>query len=77
MVIDMAVPTKEEYEAAMQNVVFLQDAIVRETRRKENFINELCASQKALQIYKDSLNKHKEIVDKYQIYQGLLEEGHD
>lgn len=71
----MASPTKEEYEAAMQNVVFLQDAIVRENRRKDDLIDKLCESQKMVKIYKESLNKYKEIMEKYQIYQELLDEG--
>ena len=72
----MACPTKEEYEAAMKNVVFLQDAIVRENRRRENLINELCSSQKMLTDYKRILEGHKEIVQTYQIYQEILEERH-
>ena len=55
MVINMV--TKKEYETAIQNVVFLQDAIVRENGRRENLINELCSSQKMLADYKKALKK--------------------
>ena len=69
----MACPTKEEYEEAMRNVVYLKDVIVRENKHRESLINELCTSHKLLEGYKKMLEEQKEIADKYQIYQELSE----
>ena len=69
----MACPTKEEYEEAMQNVIYLKDLIARENRRRDNLINELCGSQKLLDGYKECLNHHKDTVMKYELYQELSE----
>ena len=44
MVINMACPTREEYEEALKNISYLGDAIIRERKRREKFINELCNS---------------------------------
>lgn len=70
----MACPTKEEYEEAMQNVVYLKDWIARENKCREDLINQLCGSQKLLEGYKESLDYQKEIVQKYEIYQELSED---
>ena len=67
----MACPTKEEYEKAMQNVIYLKDWIARENERRDGLINQLCSSQKLLEGYKESLDYQKEIVQKYEIYQEL------
>lgn len=68
----MATPTKEEYEEAMRNVIYLKDWIVRENERRDNLINQLCISQESLKAYKESLDYYKEIVQKYEIYQEIL-----
>ena len=73
MVINMACPTKEEYEEAMQNVIYLKDWIARENKRRDDLINQLCGSQKLLEGYKESFDYQKEIVQKYEIYQELSE----
>lgn len=73
MVIDMACPTREEYEEALNNVIFLKNSIAIENKRRENLIKELCASQSILENYKALLEGQKEIADKYQIYQELSE----
>ena len=73
MVISMACPTREEYEEAMRNVVYLKDVIARENKHRENLINELCISHKILEGYKKLLEEQKEVADKYQIYQELSE----
>jgi hypothetical protein len=67
----MACPTKEEYEKAMQNVVYLKESIARENSHRESLINELCTSQKVLESYRKILEEQKEIAEKYQIYQEL------
>lgn len=69
----MGCPTKEEYEEAMQNVIYLKDWIARENKRRDDLINQLCGSQKLLEGYKESLDYQKEIVQKYEIYQELSE----
>lgn len=69
----MACPTKEEYEEAMQNVIYLKDWIARENKRRESLINELCTSHEILKEYKKSLDYYKGIAEKYQIYQELSE----
>lgn len=71
----MATPTKEEYEEAMRNVIYLKDWIVRENERRDNLINQLCISQESLKAYKKSLDYYKEIVQKYEIYQEILKEN--
>lgn len=71
----MATPTKEEYEEAMRNVIYLKDWIVRENERRDNLINQLCISQESLKAYKESLDYYKEIVQKYEIYQEILKEN--
>ena len=71
----MACPTKEEYEEAMQNVIYLKDWIVRENKCREDLIDRLCISQESLKGYKKSLDYYKEIVQKYQIYQEILAES--
>lgn len=67
----MGCPTKKEYEEAMNNVVFLKNSIALENKRREKIIKELCVSQSTLENYKALLEKQKEVVDKYQIYQEL------
>ena len=69
----MACPTREEYEEAMQNVIYLKDAIVRENKRRDELINQLCSSQKILEGYKECLDYNKDIVQKYEIYKELSE----
>ena len=69
----MGSPTKEEYEKAMQNVIYLKDWIARENKRRDDLINQLCGSQKLLEGYKESLDYQKEIIQKYEIYQELSE----
>ena len=71
----MGCPTKEEYEEAMNTVVFLKNAIAMENKRREKAINELCTSHKILEDYKKILQEKKEIADKYQIYQEILTES--
>ena len=71
----MAAPTKEEYEEAMNTVVFLKNAIAMENKRREDLIDKLCASHKILEDYKKILQEKKEIADKYQIYQEILTES--
>ena len=71
----MAAPTKEEYEKAMQNVVFLKNSIAIENKQREKIIKQLCMSQSTLENYKALLEEQKEIVDRYQIYQEILEEN--
>lgn len=70
----MACPTKKEYEKALRIIDYLRDAIIREKERRENFINELCTSQEILSNYESSLKDAKEIIQKYEIYQELLNE---
>ena len=69
----MACPTKEEYEEALKDKKWLNDTIVREYKRRDSLINELCASQKLLDRYKESLDYQKEIIQKYELYQELSE----
>ena len=69
----MGSPKKEEYEKAMQNVIYLKDWIARENKRRDDLINQLCGSQKLLEGYKESLDYQKEIIQKYEIYQELSE----
>lgn len=69
----MACPTKEQYEEALQNIVFLKNSIAIENKRREKLINELCKSQSILENYKALLEAQKEIADTYQIYQELSE----
>ena len=71
MVINMAIPTKEEYEEAMQNVIYLKDWIARENKRRDGLINQLCDSQKLLEEYKEALDYQKDIVMKYELYYEL------
>lgn len=71
----MAVPTREEYEAALKNVAYLGDIIVRERKHRESLINELCTSQNLLNQYEKLFNDKKEVVQKYEIYQEILAEN--
>lgn len=67
----MACPTRREYEEALKNKKYLYDIISGECEHRDSLINELCASQKLLDRYKESLDYQKEIIQKYEIYQGL------
>ena len=67
----MACPTRGEYEEALKNKKYLYDIISRECEQRDSLINELCASQKLLDRYKESLDHQKEIIQKYEIYQEL------
>lgn len=71
----MGCPTKEEYEEAMNTVVFLKNSISMEKKRREELIDKLCTSQKILKDYEKILEEKKEIVDKYRIYQEILTES--
>lgn len=68
----MVAPTREEYEKALGNVIFLKDSISLENKRREKIIKELCKSQSVIENYEAILAEQKEIVDRYQIYQEIL-----
>ena len=70
----MSAPTKEEYEEALRNAAYLGDAIIRERKRRESLINELCTSQNLLNQYEKLLSNQKEIVQKYEIYEEIRKE---
>lgn len=67
----MACPTKEEYEEALESKKYLDDAIRREYKRRDNLINQLCGSQKLLDGYREALDYQKDIIMKYELYQEI------
>jgi hypothetical protein len=67
----MAMPTIEEYEEALESKKYLDDAIRREYKRRDDLINQLCGSQKLLDGYKQSLDYQKDIIQKYEIYREI------
>lgn len=73
MVTNMASPTREEYEEALENKKWLNDIINREYERRDDLIDKLCGSQKLLDGYKDALDYQKDIILKYELYKELLE----
>ena len=70
----MACPTKEEYEDALKRKRYLRDSIDFENRHREKLINELCTSQSCLNSYEALLSDTNMIIQKYELYQELLEE---
>ena len=70
----MAVPTKEEYEESVKNRKYLSDTIRREYKHRESLINELCTSQNLLNQYEKILSEQKEVIQKYEIYQEIVNE---
>ena len=71
----MACPTREEYEEALRRTAYLGDSIIRERKHREKLINELCTSQSCLNSYEVLLSDAREIIQKYDIYQELLNEN--
>lgn len=69
--INMACPTREEYEEALNNKKWLSDTITREYKRRDDLINQLCGSQKLLDGYREALDYQKDIIMKYELYQEL------
>ena len=70
----MAMPTREEYEKALENRKYLSDTIRREYKHRESLINELCTSQNLLNQYEKILSDQKEIIQKYEIYEEIKNE---
>ena len=70
----MAAPTREEYEKALENRNYLSDWIRREKKTREDLINKLCTSQSCLNNYEALLSNAKEIIQKYEIYQEIVDE---
>lgn len=75
MVSNMGCPTKEEYEKALEKKEYFSYTIRRERKEREDLINKLCMSQKCLNDYEKLLNEVNEIIQKYDIYQEILEEN--
>lgn len=71
----MAAPTREEYEEALETRKLLVDWISREKKAREDLINKLCTSQSCLNNYETLLSNAKEIIQKYEIYQEILNEN--
>ena len=69
----MGSPTKEEYEEALKRKTYLTDAVRRERKFREDLINKLCTSQSCLNSYEALLNDVEMIIQKYEIWQDLLE----
>lgn len=67
----MTCPTREEYEEALESKKYLDDVIRIAYKRRDILINELCSAQKSLDMYKESLDYQKEIINKYEIYQEI------
>lgn len=67
----MACPTYEEYKEALETKKYLDDVIRIAYKRRDILINELCSSQKSLDVYKEALDYQKEIIQKYEIYQEI------
>lgn len=71
----MKKPTKQEYEEACNNINFCKNTI-RLTRQKiDKNLDELCSLKSQLNTYQEFLNQSIKIKDKYEIYEGLEEEG--
>lgn len=71
----MAKPTKQEYEDACQNIEYCSNAIRLTKNKIEKILDELCSLKSQLNTYQEFLNQSIKIKDKYEIYEGLEEEG--
>ena len=70
----MSIPTREEYEQALENRILLTNTLNLEYKRRDDLINKLCESQKLLESYKGALKYQKEIIDKFEIYEEIKNE---
>lgn len=71
----MGKPTKQEYEEACNNIDFCKNTIRLTRQAIDKKLDELCSLKSQLNTYQEFLNQSIKIKDKYEIYEGLEEEG--
>ena len=71
----MTKPTKQEYEEACNNINFCKNTIRLTRHEIDKKLDELCSLKSQLNTYQEFLNQSIKIKDKYEIYEGLEEEG--
>ena len=71
----MGKPTKQEYEEACSNIDFCKNTIRLTRQTIDKKLDELCSLKSQINTYQEFLNQSIKIKDKYEIYEGLEEEG--
>lgn len=64
-------PTKEEYEKALKDSECAVNWIRIENKRQEELLDELVIIRNNLKAHKEYLEKRKEIIQTYQIYEEI------
>lgn len=71
----MGKPTVEEYEKALQDRNDFRSWLSMECKRRDEFLDELLNSRENIKMYRESLDKANEIIQKYEIYQEIESKG--
>lgn len=65
------IPTREEYEKALNNREFASTVLKKEYRCREALIEQLCDSQRCIQSYVKIVDDAEEVITRYEIYQEV------
>lgn len=62
-------PTTEQYNDARANITMLKDCILYEKQQIDELLDKICSSKERIKIYENSLERNKEIITAYEMYE--------
>ena len=71
----MAKPTKEQYEQAKEDNKTFYHWLLLSRKKKNELIDALITERKNELLYLEQLEKTKEIIDRYTVYEQVEKEG--
>lgn len=61
--------TTKQYNDARANITMLKDCILYEKQQIDELLDKICSSKERIKIYENSLERNKEIITVYEMYE--------